>query len=64
MVAALGARDRELEIRARKGRRMCTNPFCLGLYWCLEWDCCGKMDAEPEPKKLDRFAKPTSPTSM
>ena len=45
---------------------MCTNPFCLGLYWCLEWDCCGKMDAEPEPKrkKLDRFAKPTSPTSM
>ena len=54
--------------RSKTRRHMCTNPYCLGPYWCLEWHCCGRMEPEPEPepkrKKLDHFAKPTSPTSM
>ena len=54
--------------RASKMRqRMCTNPYCLGEYWCFKWDCCGTLAMEPEPKRKkldDRFSKPTSPSTM
>ena len=52
---------------------MCTNPYCLGTYWCSQWGCCKphelKMDdidfEEPPAKKtMPRFASPVSPSKM
>ena len=28
---------------------MCSNPFCLGDYWCVEWDCCSSMAMRDPP---------------
>ena len=52
---------------------MCTNPYCLGMYWCSQWGCCKPPEVEmddsdfeepPAKKTTPRFASPVSPSKM
>ena len=52
---------------------MCTNPCCLGTYWCSQWVCCEPPEVEmddsdieepPTKKTTLRFASPVSPSKM
>ena len=54
--------------------KMCTNPYCLGTYWCSQWGCCeppedgmGDSDFEEPPirkKTTPHLASPVSPSKM
>ena len=39
---------------------MCSNRFCLGEFWCVEWDCCSSM-GDPPPSKQRRPLEAVSP---
>ena len=47
---------------------MCSNPFCLGEFWYVEWDCCSSPPPSKKKKTTKapggRFATPLSPKSM
>ena len=52
---------------------MCTNPCCLGMYWCSQWGYCKPPELEmddsdfeepPAKKTMSRFATPVSPSKM
>ena len=52
---------------------MCTNPCCLGTYWCSQWGCCKPPELEiddsdfkepPAKKTMLRFASLVSPSKM
>lgn len=39
---------------------MCTNPFCLGEYWCSEWGCCERTEADMDDLRDPDFEEPPS----
>ena len=50
---------------------MCSNPFCLGEVWCIEWDCCDidrkRKTAgrnEEEPQSLPQKKRTKGETTM
>ena len=36
---------------------MCTNPYCLGTYWCTEWGCYEMDDPEFEELRMKKKKK-------